>query len=115
MLLAPLAAAADPVKPGLDRPQDRREQRALAIEDARHVPAERFHQRDNDGAVQNDLNPANGGHGRMPSVNAGSICDAVRTARAAARRRSGKTAGRRRRWRRASNRRSWAFSSKAFW
>src|ERR1700733_2741430 len=40
--------------------------------------------------------------------------DAVRTARAAAGRRSGKTAGRRRRWRRASNRRSWPFSSKPF-
>ncbi len=114
MLLAPLVDAAEPVEPDLDRPQDRRKERALTVEDARHVPAERFHQRDDDGAVQNDLNPANGGHGRMPSVNAGSMCDAVRTARAAAGRRSGKTAGRRRRWRRANNRRSWVCSSRAF-
>src|ERR1700731_2357710 len=114
MLLAPLVDAADPVKPGLDRPQDRAEERALAIEDAPHVPAERFHQRDDDGAVQNDLNPANGGHGRVPSVNAGSMCDAVRTARAAAGRRSGKTAGRRRRWRRANNQRSWRSPQKRF-
>jgi hypothetical protein len=42
MLLALLVDAADPVKPGLDRPQDRRKERALAIEDARHIPAERF-------------------------------------------------------------------------
>ena len=66
MLLAPLVDAADPVEPGLDRPQDRREECALAIEDARHVPAERFDQRDDDRAVQNDLKPANDGHGRMP-------------------------------------------------
>ena len=66
MLLALVVNAADPVNPGLDRPQDRREKCALAIEDARHVPAERLGQRDDDGAVQNNLNPANGGHGRVP-------------------------------------------------
>ena len=114
MLLALLVDAADPVKPGLDRPQDRREERALAIEDARHVPAERFDQRDDDRAVQNNLNPADGGHGICP-LDLREMCrNAVRTARAAAGRRSGKTAGLRRRDRRANNRRSWLFSSRAF-
>jgi len=46
MLLAPLVDAADPVEPGLDRPQHRRQECTLAIEDARHVPAERFYERD---------------------------------------------------------------------
>src|SRR6266404_441802 len=45
---------------------------------------------------------------------AGTVRDTVRTARAAAGRRSGKTAGLRRRWRRANNRRSWFCSSEAF-
>ena len=66
MLLALLVNAADPIEPGLNRPQDRREECTLTIEDAGHVPAQRFDQRDDDGAVQNDLDPANGGHGRMP-------------------------------------------------
>ena len=44
----------------------------------------------------------------------GAGLSAVRTARAAAGRRSGKTAARRRRWRRVNNRRSWSFSSKPF-
>jgi hypothetical protein len=66
VLLALLVDAADPVKAGLDRPQDRGQEGALAVEHARHVVAERFDQRDDDGAVQNDLNPANGGHGRVP-------------------------------------------------
>ena len=66
MLLALLIDAADPVKPGLDRPQDRGKECALAIEDARHIPAKRFDQRDNDRTKQNNLDPANDGHGRMP-------------------------------------------------
>src|SRR5258708_1107343 len=45
---------------------------------------------------------------------AGTVRDTVRTARAAAARRSGETAGLRRRWRRANNRRSWFCSSEAF-
>src|SRR5712664_2012632 len=45
---------------------------------------------------------------------AGTVRDTVRTARAAAGRRSGKTAGLPRRWRRANNRRSWFCSSEAF-
>ena len=64
MLLALLVDAADPVQPALDRPQHRRHERAFAIEDARHVPAERFDQRDHNGAVQKNLNPADDGHCR---------------------------------------------------
>ena len=77
MLLALLVDAAEPVERRLDRPQDRRQERALAVEDARHVAAERRHQRDDDRAVKQDLNPADDGHGRAP----------FRTARAAAERR----------------------------
>jgi hypothetical protein len=66
MLLALLVDAADPVQADLDRPQHRGQQRALAVEDARHVPAERLGQRDQDRAEQYDLNPADGGHGRVP-------------------------------------------------
>ena len=52
VLLALLVDAADPVEPDFDRPQDGREERALAVEDARHVAAERLHQRDDDRAVE---------------------------------------------------------------
>src|SRR6185312_10313842 len=62
MLFAPLVDAADPVEAGLERSQNRREERALTIEDARHVPAERLHQRDHDRAIKYDLNPADDGH-----------------------------------------------------
>ena len=41
MLLALLVDAADPVERRFDRPQHRRQERALAVEDARHVAAER--------------------------------------------------------------------------
>ena len=77
MLLALLVDAAGPVERGLDRPQDRRKERALAIEDARHVPAERHHERDDDRAIEQNLNPADERHG----------VDPFRTARAAAERR----------------------------
>ena len=50
MLLALLVDAADPVEPTLDRAEDWREKGRLAAEDAGHVPAERFDQRDHDGA-----------------------------------------------------------------
>ena len=66
MLFAFFIDAADPVEAGLYRAQHRRQQRALAVEDARHVPAERFDQRDDDDAIKNDLKPADGGHGDMP-------------------------------------------------
>ena len=45
-----------------DRPQDRREKSALAIEDARHVGAEHRRERDDDRAIKKDLNPADHGH-----------------------------------------------------
>ena len=67
MLLALLVDAADAVERGLDRAQHRRQEGALAVEDARHVAAERLHQRDDDGAVEQDLNPADEGHGGRAS------------------------------------------------
>ena len=76
MLFAFLVDAPGPVKDQLDRTQDRRQECALAIEDARHVPAERQHERGHEHAIDQNLNPAIDGHG-MP----------LRTARAAAERR----------------------------
>ena len=58
VLLALFVDAARPVERRLDRPQHRRKKRALAVEHPRHVPAERLHQRDDDRAIKNDLNPA---------------------------------------------------------
>ena len=78
VLLARLVDAADSVEHGLDRAQHRRQEGALAVEDARHVAAERLHQRDDDGAIEQDLDPADEGHGAR----------LFRTARAAAGHRS---------------------------
>ncbi|MGY4546787.1 hypothetical protein ACVMDO_002216 [Bradyrhizobium sp. USDA 4513] len=50
VLLAPLVDAADPVDAALDRAQHGRQEGALAVEHAGHVPAERFDQRGNDRA-----------------------------------------------------------------
>ena len=66
MLFALLVDPADPVNRDLDGAQKRREERALAVEHARHVPAERFDQHDDDRAVKKNLNPADGSHGGMP-------------------------------------------------
>ncbi|OIQ70523.1 hypothetical protein GALL_478620 [mine drainage metagenome] len=66
VLLALLVDTADPVKREFDRPKDRGQERALAIEHARHVPAERLGQCDDDRAEKKNLDPADGGHGRMP-------------------------------------------------
>ena len=66
MLLAPVVDAANPVKTCFDGSQDRREEGALAVEDTRHIAAERHHESDNDGAVEQNLNPADDGHGRNP-------------------------------------------------
>jgi hypothetical protein len=63
VLFAGRVHARDTIKHAFDRSQDRREERALAVEHARHVPAERLHQRNDDRAVQDDLNPAVDGHG----------------------------------------------------
>ena len=70
VLLAPLVDAADPIQAGLYGPQDRRQECSLAVEDARHVAAKRLHERDDDDAIQNDLQPANSGHGIKPSSDA---------------------------------------------
>jgi len=63
MLLAPLVDSGNPVEPGLDRAQHRRQERPLAVEDARHVPTERLCQREDDDAKQNDLEPTDDSHG----------------------------------------------------
>ena len=62
MLLALFVDAAEPVEACLDRAQDRREKRALAVEHARHVGAERHHERGHEGAEEQNLNPADDGH-----------------------------------------------------
>ena len=53
-------------KKALDRAQDRGEEGTPACHDPRHVPAERFHQRDDDSAEQRDLEPAIESHGSEP-------------------------------------------------
>ena len=73
VLLARRVDAAIAVEQRLDRLQHRRQEGALAVEDARHVAAERLHQGDDDSAVEEDLDPADEGHG-----------GAFRTARVAA-------------------------------
>jgi hypothetical protein len=62
MLLSAFVDAGNPVESALDRPQHRRQEGRFAVEHPRHVPAERLDQRDNNGAVENDLDPADGGH-----------------------------------------------------
>ncbi|MGY3120787.1 hypothetical protein ACVWXQ_004724 [Bradyrhizobium sp. S3.14.4] len=66
MLLAPLFDARKPINAGLDRPQHRRQERPLAVEHSRHVPAERFCQRDDNRAKENDLEPTDHSHGINP-------------------------------------------------
>ncbi|MEY9245256.1 hypothetical protein ABIF27_005911 [Bradyrhizobium elkanii] len=84
VLLAPLVDAADPVDAALEGAQHGREQGALAVEHAGHVPAERLDQRDHDRAKQNNLNPADDGHCVKPFEWVRSAA-ATRTDRAAAR------------------------------
>ncbi len=72
VLLALLVDAGNFVDRDFDRPQDRRQECALAVEDPRHVGAERRRQRDDDQAEKQDLNPADDGHG----------CRSLRNARA---------------------------------
>ena len=62
VLLFPLARAGQAVEHSLDRAQERRKEGALAVEDARHVPAQGLHERDDDGAEDEDLDPAVEGH-----------------------------------------------------
>ena len=59
VLLALLVDAAGPVDRRFDRPQHRRQECALAVEDARHVAAEHRRDRDDDRAIEQNLNPAN--------------------------------------------------------
>ena len=67
MLLARLVDAADAIERA-SRPAAARgdRQRALAVEHARHVAAEQRRQRDDDRAKEDDLQPADDGHERMP-------------------------------------------------
>ena len=58
MLLALGINTTQHVEAGFDRHQHRAEERALTVEDARHVAAERLHQRDDDRAIEKDLDPA---------------------------------------------------------
>ena len=62
MLFLVLVDAANPVNGALGRLQYRREERALAGEDPRHIGAEGFHKRDDERGIDRDLNPAVGGH-----------------------------------------------------
>ena len=58
MLLALLVDAADPVQRRLNRPKHRGQECALALEDARHVAAERHDERGENREIDRDLNPA---------------------------------------------------------
>ncbi len=62
MLFVCFVDAADRVDGALDGPQDGREKCPLAGEDARHVAAERFRQRDDQHRKERDLNPSIHGH-----------------------------------------------------
>ena len=64
MLLALFVDAAEPVEASLDRTQHRREECALAVEHVRHIGAEQRNDRGDEGAEEQNLNPADDGHGR---------------------------------------------------
>ncbi len=64
VLLAPLIDAGNLVDRDFDRSQQRREKRALAGEHMSHVAAEERRRGDNDGAINQNLHPAEDGHGR---------------------------------------------------
>ena len=61
-LLLGLVDARNGIKDALDGAQDRRQDGALAREDARHVASERLRERDDDRAVEHDLYPTDGRH-----------------------------------------------------
>jgi hypothetical protein len=63
VLLAVLIHLCDTVECDFHGTQHWGKERALAIDDQRHVAAERFHQRNNDGAKRQDLHAADEGHG----------------------------------------------------
>ena len=62
-LLLSLVDPGEPIQSALHRTEDRREEGPLSRKDARHVEPERLHERDDDGAVERDLDPAVGRHG----------------------------------------------------
>ena len=62
VLLAFLIDAAGSIYCRLDRPQHGREERAFTAKDARHITTDNRRQCDDDGAVKQNLNPANDGH-----------------------------------------------------
>ena len=64
-LLLTLVDAAQRIEDALDRTQERRQERAFAVEDAGHIKAERLDQERDDHAIKRDLNETIGGHG-MP-------------------------------------------------
>ena len=66
MLLMPLVDAGDLVNHRLDRPQDRRQEGTFAVEHARHIGAENGRDRDDDRAIEQNLDPADDGHDRYP-------------------------------------------------
>ena len=63
ILLALCVNTAHPVQRDLDWLQNRRQESTLAGKHARHVGAKHRRDSHDDGAVEQDLNPADGGHG----------------------------------------------------
>ena len=58
MLFFGLVHAADTIDAALDRSDDRRQESALALEDARHEQAKRLHANQDKREVDGNLNPA---------------------------------------------------------
>ena len=65
-LLAFLVDTCRAVEDQLDRPQNRGQKRALAVEDARHIGAEHRGDRHDDRAIKKNLNPADNRHDTEP-------------------------------------------------
>ncbi len=65
MLFLTLVNAADLVDADLDRTEDRRKPRPFAVEHACHIGAEHRRNRDDDDAIEQNLSPTDGGHGRL--------------------------------------------------
>ena len=63
MLLFAVARAGEAVKSSLYGHENGRKQRSLAVEDARHVAAERLDEQKDDPAEKQDLKPSVEGHG----------------------------------------------------
>ncbi len=63
VLLLTLACSCQTIKSPFDGNEDRRQKRALAIENARHIAAKRLYERDDDPAKDEDLYPSIDCHG----------------------------------------------------